>query len=676
MSGFRHISLVRTKNDIIWLTINSQDNEKNALTISLLKEMIEVVTGLHGKGFKGLVISSAKPNDFIAGTDLDTLLKLTSEQKAEIYTGLGNQLCRHINSLDCTSIALINGHCCNSGLEIALSCDYRIATDNPKIQLSYTDIQQGHYAGFGSITRMIERKGLLNSVDILSQGHYSAKAFLSLGLIDYIIAAHKTHQASEYLIEQANEKANKKSSFHFKPKILFKKLLPQQLKAYFITNKYKKNALNSSEITAINSIITTWKTWHISPDANHNEAIVAATLLSSDAVKNHLKLQKLYQKLGQNITPIKPLSKRIHIIGCGVMGRYIARLCAENNLQVSIYDSRHAVLEDLLPDLYQTLKETYNEQQQQAIVDRIIIDIDNIGLIHADIIIEATSEDKHAKASLLHDIDKQAKKDAYILTTTASLSLEKISKGMQRPQRLASFNPYHPLFNSKIVEISINTRGEHLIEAIKAFATTLQLKPIEIKSHSGYLGTRLLMTYLTESMLIHQSGISLQAIDQLTADMGMRYAPFDIIDNIGINECLQVIETLADHLDYDVPSILMQKNQLGLKGKKSGAGFYRYKKGKKQRPLLDKTLNSPSWKMKRQEVEKRLIEKIINEARSCLQKEMVNDQEIIDLIAIVIIGFSVEKGGPLAYLQQLQVQQLQLQQSQKLQQSKKELPQE
>ena len=654
MSGFRHINLVRTKNDIIWLTIDSQESDHNSLTISLLKEMIEVITGLHGKGFKGLVISSAKPNDFIAGTDLDTLLKLTSEQKAEIYTGLGNQLCRHLNNLDCISISLINGHCCNSGLEIALSCNYRIATDNPNIKLSYSDIQQGHYSGFGSITRLIECKGLSSSLDILSHGRYSSAEFLSIGLIDYIVTAHKTHQASEYLIAQANEKPTKQPFFRFGIKALFNKLLPHKLQASLMSNQYKKSALNSCRITAINSIIETWKLFHISPDANHNEAIIAAKLLASDAVKNHLKLQKQYYKLGQGIIPIKPLSKRIHIVGCGVMGCYIARLCAENNLQVSIYDSRHAALEQLQPDLYEILKDRYNQHQQQAIVDKIIIDIDNTGIRHADIIIEATSEDKHAKASLLHDIDKKVKKDAYILTTTASLPLEKISKGMRRPQRLASFNPYHPLFKSKVVEISINDKGKNLIEAIKSFAVTLQLKPIEVKSNSGYLGTRLLMTYLTESMLIHQSGISLYAIDKLTEDMGMNHAPFDLIDTMGINECLHVIETLADQLDYDVPSILMQKNQLGLKGKDSGAGFYRYKKGKKQYPILDKTLNSPSWKTKRQDVEKRLIEKIINEARSCLQKEIVNDPEIIDLIAIVIIGFSVEKGGPLAYLQQLQ----------------------
>ncbi len=656
MSGFRHIQLIRTKNDIIWLKINSQDNENNALTISLLKELIEIVTSLQGKGFNGLVISSAKQNDFIAGTDLDTLLKLTSEQKAEIYTSLGNQLCRHINNLDCTSIVLINGHCSNSGLEIALSCDYRIATDNPQIQLSYSDIQQGHYAGFGSITRLIERHGLAKSIEIIDSLGYSGTEGLSIGLIDYLVPAHKTHQVAEYLIARGNEKSVRSPFSRLDVKAIFKQLLPKKLQAYFIAGKYKESPHNSGKSVAINSIIETWKTFNSLSDASHNEAIIASTLLVSDVVKNHLKSQKLYQVLDHDMIAMKPLSKRIHIIGCGVMGRYIARLCAENNLLVSIYDSRHAALENLLPELYSQLENNYNAQQQQNIIDKIIIDIDNVGLIHADIIIETTPEDKHAKASLLHDIDQQAKRDAYILTTTASLPLDKISKGMRRPQRLVSFNPYHPLFNSKIVEISTHTQGYHLIESINSFAKSLQLKPILLKSNAGYLGSRLLMTYLTESMLIHQSGISLYAIDKLTAEMGMSHAPFDLIDTIGINECLRVIEALADQLDYDVPSILMQKNQHGLTGKDSGAGFYRYKKGKKQYPILDRTLSSPSWKTKRLKIEKRLIEKIINEARSCLQKEIVNTQEIIDLVAIVITGFSIEKGGPLAYLEQLQSQ--------------------
>ena len=645
MTGFQHISIARTKDDIVWLTIDSKDNDDNALTISLLKEMREVIDNLQGKGFKGLIISSAKLSSFISGTDLNTLLKLTTEKKAKIYTSLGNQLCRHINKLDFPTIALINGDCSNSGLEIALCCDYRIGTDSTTTLFCYSDIKQGHYAGFGSISRLIKIKGLASTLKILKGATYTAKNALSIGLIDYVVPTHKTHQAAQYLIAQHNDETNPKQS-HFNFKSISRTLLPNKLQIALLSNQDNSNA--------ISSIIETWKAFNSNSDASHNEAKEAAKLLVSDTVKNQLQLQKLYLTLDQDIIVTAPQSQRIHIIGCGVMGRYIARLCAENGFYISIYDKRSAALEKLLPELYQGCDNKNYAKLRHKLIDRIIIDIDNSGLTHADIIIEAIPEDKHAKASLLHDIDKQAKQSAVILTTTACLPLEEIAKGMKTPQRLAGFNPYHPLFSSKIAEISTHNDNSQLSQRIKSFSKALQLKPIQVKSNSGYLGTRLLMTYLIESMLIHQSGISTLAIDKLTANMGMSHAPFDLIDSIGISECLQVSEALADRLNYDVPSILMQKNEQGLKGKNSGTGFYRYKKGKKHQPIFDKTLNSPSWKTKSKEVEKRLIEKMINEARSCEQQDIVGEQEIIDLVATIITGFAAEKGGPLAYLQQLQ----------------------
>jgi 3-hydroxyacyl-CoA dehydrogenase/enoyl-CoA hydratase/3-hydroxybutyryl-CoA epimerase len=644
MTAFQHVHLVRTKNNIIWLTINSQDNDNNALTIPLLKEMLEVIDNLQGKGFKGLVISSLKLNNFISGTELDTLIKLTTLQRAEIFTSLGNQLCRRISTLDCPSIAIINGRCCDSGLEIALSCDYRIATDNPKNVFCYNDIHQGYYAGFGSITRLIESKGLAVALDILNKPPYTAEEALFIGLVDYVVPTHKTHQSAQYLIAQEQEEVGRKPSFLLTIRSALKTRLPTTLQASLLANKYTSDTFKS--------ILETWKTFNTSPDAHHHEAIMAARLLVSDVAKNHLTLRKLYQQLDRDIIATAPQSQRIHIIGCGVMGRYIARCCAKNGFYVSIYDTRHAALEKILPELYQSFK-TQNKQRQ-IIIDKIIIDIENKGLKHADIIIEAIPENKHAKASLLNDIDQQAKNSAYILTTTACLPLEEISKEMQTPQRLAAFNPYHPLFNSRIAEISTPINNVHLTTSIRAFSKALNFKPIQVKSHSGYLGTRLLTTYLTEAMLIHQSGISTQAIDKLTAKMGMSHAPFDLIDTIGLNECLHVTEALSDRLNYDVPSILMQKNEQGLKGKDSGAGFYRYRKGRKLYPILDKTLSSPSWKHKSKDVEIRLIEKLINEARSCLQQTIVNDQQLIDLVATVITGFSTAKGGPLAYLKQLQ----------------------
>ena len=653
MSSFEHINIIRTKNDIIWLTVNSQDNDNNALTPKLIKELKEVIISLKGKGFKGLVISSSKQNDFIAGTDLNILLDLNTKKKAEVFTSLGNQLCRHLKNLDCTTISLINGKCSNSGLDIALSCDILISSDTKKTLFSYDDIKQGHYAGFGGISHLIKRKGLASALNIIRKKSYSAPEALTIGLIDYIVPEHKFHQTAEYLITQTSEQKKEKTSSI--SKIWNKKLfLPKKINAYLSSKKQLSTPQNDSENKAIDSIIKTWKTYNTSPDATHDEAASASKLLTSDAVRHHLKLKNLYQQLNQNITATNPQTQQVHILGCGVMGRYIARLCAENRFLVSIYDTRQSALEKLLPELYQYLDKRYTHypEKRQSILDKIVIDVNNIGLNNADIIIETTPEDKHAKASLLHDIDQQIKPNAIILTSTASLPLDEISKGMKTPHRLAVFNPYHPVFNSPIAEIGLHKKSTDRTD-IESFAKALKLTPIVVKNKAGYLGTRLLMTYLNEAMLIHQAGISVRAIDKETQNMSMEHSPFDLIDIIGIKECLTTSEALADRLGTDVPSILMQKNEQGLRGKKSGSGFYRYNKGRKKHPLFDKIFYSFSQNIKDKKIDKKLIEKIINEARACLQEEIADSKELIDLVTIIITGFPIEKGGPLYYLEQV-----------------------
>ncbi|RTZ64856.1 MAG: hypothetical protein DSZ29_05005 [Aquificaceae bacterium] len=652
MSSFEHIKIVRTKNEIVWLTIDSLHNNNNALTSDLLKELKEVVISLKGKSFKGLVISSAKQDDFIAGTDLDILLSLNTKKKSEVFTSLGNQLCRHLKNLDCTTVALINGNCSNSGLDIALSCDIRIASDTKETLFSYHDIKQGHYAGFGGISYLIKHKGLIPALNIITHKSYLAPEALAIGLIDYIVPKHKFHQTAEYLIERVNEQQQAKPSSNWRHWGR-KSFLPSKLSAYLAYNKQLEKTKNHSEKNAINSIIQTWKTYNTSPDAAHDEASSASKLLISDPVQQHLKLNKLYQQLDENITDLNPQTQHVHILGCGVMGRYLARLCAENGFLVSIYDTRQSALERLLPELYQYLDKNHPDSpKQQRLLDKIIIDIDNSGLNNADIIIEATPEEKHAKASLLHDIEQQIKSEALILTTTSSLPLDEISKGMTIPERLSLFNPYHPLFNSPIVEVSSQKESSD-IYIIKSFAKVLKLKPIVVKNKAGYLGTRLLMTYINEAMHIHQSGISIQAIDKQTSNIGMSHAPFDLIDIIGIKECLTIAESLADRLDSDVPSILIQKNEQGQSGKNSGTGFYQYNKGKKQHSLFDKILHSSPSKIKNQKIEEKLIEKIINEARVCLQEEIAEKRELVDLIAIITTGFPTEKGGPLSYLDTL-----------------------
>jgi 3-hydroxyacyl-CoA dehydrogenase/enoyl-CoA hydratase/3-hydroxybutyryl-CoA epimerase len=182
------------------------------------------------------------------------------------------------------------------------------------------------------------------------------------------------------------------------------------------------------------------------------------------------------------------------------------------------------------------------------------------------------------------------------------------------------------------------------------FINQLDLIAINVKSSSGYLGTRLLMAYLTQAILIHQTGISITEIDAAAKELGMKYAPFPLIDEIGLEECLRIQESLADHYGYDVPQLLMQKVEHGIKGRQSGEGFYRYKKGKQLPPLTGMILKQLPVKKDKQTIKKQLLESLINESRICLNQGVIDNASDIDLISVAIVGFSAAKGGTLNYL--------------------------
>ena len=650
MSQFQHLTLSQGANEIVLLRLDVKDSVTNTLSLAVLKEINEAVGGISSQGFKGLVISSAKPKHFIHGADTATLLSLNTTQVADAYISLGSQICRRIRELPFPSVALIEGECLNAGWDIALSCKYRIASDEATV--SYAAYQQGYYSGFGGMTRFIELIGLENTLSLLAKGKLTSKQLKTLNLIDHSVPKHQTQAVINRLFQQYREPDRTDPST---PKThRSNTLVSRQLQLLSLKRRNVFSAKSPCEQQVNTHIIDTWVEHNISDESYLAEAKAAVELLLSPTTQYHLKLTQLKQRITAEIPQLNSNVSRIHIIGCGSMGRYLARLCAQSNFVVTLYDTRNSALEKLLPELNQYFAEqNIADTERQRITDNISLSQENTALPHADIVIEAIPESCLSKASLLKDIEANAKDSALLLTSSACLPLEELSKNMNAPSRLALFNPYNPCFNSDLVEISISENYLQL-STLQSFATSLSLTPIQVKSSTGYLGTRLMMAFLNESMLIHQSSTSVTAIDKQTLKMGMRHAPFELIDTIGITECLRVAEALADRRGIDVPNILIQKQEQGLSGKRSGSGFYRYKNGVKQDNLLKTKLTTPQQKIKVSATEQRLIEKVINEARACLKEGIVDDEDILDMVATMTTGFPMRHGGPLNYLKALQ----------------------
>ena len=651
MSQFQHLTLSQGAHDIVLLKLDVKDCATNVLSLAVLKELNEAVGGIRDQGFKGLVISSAKAKHFIQGADTTTLLSLQTPQATDAYISLGSQVCQRLRELPFPTVALINGDCFNAGWDIALSCQHRIASQESTFY--YDHYQQGHYAGFGGVTQLVTHIGLENTLSFLAKGQHTSAQLKAHHLIDHCVPSYQVQAVVDLLFQKERDAEN--TERHTNKPHRSNTLIPRQTMLLSLKSHQTLLAKSPCEQQASSAIVSTWVEHSINDESYLAEIKSAVKLLQSPATQYHLKLTQLKQQLNAEIAALDTDMNRVHIVGCGSMGRYIARLCAQNDFVVTLYDIRNSALEKLLPELQDYFTQhDIAPADRQRMTDNINLSQENYGLPHADIVIEAISEGCLAKVSLLKEIEADAKKTALLLTCSACLPLEELSKNMQAPERLALFNPYHACFNSDLVEVSVSEQSQQLT-TIQSFAKSLSLTPIPVKSAAGYLGTRLMMAFLTESMLIHQSGTSITAIDKQTLKMGMRNAPFELIDNIGITECLRVAEALADRRGIDVPNVLIQKNEQGLVGKRSGSGFYRYKNGVKQDNLLNNKLTPSNKKLKPNAIEQRLIEKVINEARACLKEGIVEDEDVLDLVATMATGFAMQHGGPLNYLKVLQV---------------------
>ena len=660
-------NLTRTSDDIAWLTIQFKEQglleKRHQINAAFLYELLEVIGSIHEKKLKGLVINSGNPNTFLTSIEPETLQVIASQDAETVkktmgFFSLGNQVCRQLERLNCPTVAVINGDCGAVGVEIAMACQYRIMVDNVASQLAYPEINLGFHIGFGGVTRLIERVGLHTALRFLTSKHpYGQQESLSSGMVDSITQAHKADKvAVRFLLQKQERKASA-----LKQVIADKLVNPVNM----LVEKSTTACVLPRQV--LDKVVNTYRNYGTETTALQEEVTTATTLLLSRATENALYIHQLttepffceFKKLASPHALSNPL--RIHIIGAGTMGKYLARLCALQNMIVSIHDIRHAALASVLPEsnaYFYSLFPDHPVRIQQAL-QNIILDIHNTGLAQADIVIEAIQENKDAKASLLLEIDKQSKPAAFLLTTTSCFPLDELSKNMHVPERLLGLNIFHPVFQHpphsavsvNVAELMLPTvYDESIKKKAEQFVAQLEIRLVEVQSSPGFVSTRILMAYLMEALIIHQSGITIAEIDAAANELGMAYPPFILIDEIGLEECLRVQEALDDRLGCDVPQILMQKVEQGFKGKQSGEGFYKYKQGQRLSPLVGFIRQKLPMKQQKQSIKKRLLEKIINESRVCLNLELVKTPSDIDVLSVAIVGISAAKGGALRYL--------------------------
>jgi 3-hydroxyacyl-CoA dehydrogenase/enoyl-CoA hydratase/3-hydroxybutyryl-CoA epimerase len=359
------------------------------------------------------------------------------------------------------------------------------------------------------------------------------------------------------------------------------------------------------------------------------------------------------------------------VIGAGVMGAGIAQCLSARQLRVILCDiNTEQVAKGMasISKLYQegTRRHVFTRLEARNGMDRIHPAPGEVSLRGVDIVIEAAVENLELKKKIFKDMDRVVREDTILATNTSALPVSELAAGTRRPDRVLGLHFFNPVHRMQLVEIvaAPQTSLEALERAVR-FVQQIGKLPIIVKDSPGFLVNRILMPYLLGACKLFDAGASITDIDEAMLDFGMPMGPLRLLDEVGLDVALKVANALAATCpDQVVPGSLNRMVQSKLHGRKTGAGFYIYSKGKDAQPnpaivVRGKSalISSFSGGDRRREeavsLQSRMVLLMLNEAARCLEEQIVCDPADVDFAMIMGTGFAPFRGGPLRYADSL-----------------------
>jgi 3-hydroxyacyl-CoA dehydrogenase/enoyl-CoA hydratase/3-hydroxybutyryl-CoA epimerase len=374
------------------------------------------------------------------------------------------------------------------------------------------------------------------------------------------------------------------------------------------------------------------------------EAESVSLLIQTHTAKNLVRVFQLQNHLKAGGKKSAYSFQHIHVVGAGTMGGDIAIWCAQCGFDVTVEDANTSALATTYKRANKLYLRRFRDYPplKTAALDRLVADPKGLGRQQADIIIEAIFEDEKAKQKLFADLESVAKPDALLASNTSSIPLEKMAAVLKDKTRLVGLHFFNPVAKMPLVEVVRSASShEDAMKKAKAFCRYIEKLPLPVKSAPGFLVNRILMPYLLEAASLRNEGVSTAEIDQAAKDFGMPMGPLELADTVGLDICLHVAEQLAEPMGLVIPQMLRDLTAQGKLGKKSAEGFYRYKKGKKIEQKSNATINL--------EVQRRLINTMLDEAQRCMDDGIVESEDNVDAGVIFGTGFAPFRGGPLHY---------------------------
>jgi len=628
---------------------------------------------------KAVVFTSGKKDSFIAGADITMLEQVTSADDGERISREGHKAMDRIERCSKPVVAAIHGVALGGGLEVALACHARVASDSKKTKLGLPEAQLGLLPGAGGTQRLPRLIGVQPALDMMLTGkQVDAKKAKKLGLVDDVVPPSILLETAAELALSRVGKAPKRESFmdQLKDKDAVAELAltknPLGRKVLFDQARKQLHKQTRGNYPAQDLIIDIVRAgledgFQAGLDA---EARGFGRLLTTPEAANLMSIffatTALKKDSGVDDPSVKPREvNKVGMLGAGLMGAgiaYVTTSVAKIPVRLKDRDAKGVMaglryVRGIIDG--RVKRKRLSEQGANQLMLQTTGTTTYDGFKDANVVIEAVFEDLALKGQMVRDVEAAGPEDVIFASNTSSLPITKIAAASRHPETVIGMHYFSPVHKMPLLEIIVTDQTADWVTATCVELGKKQGKHvIVVRDGVGFYTSRVLAPLMNEAAHLVAEGVPIDKIDTAMLNWGFPVGPLKLTDEVGIDVGAKVgkimVEAFGERMNQpEGMSKLIEDERFG---RKNGRGFYLYgekKKGVDESVYAVLGVEPTNKSVSSEDIAWRCALQFVNEACRCFGEGILRSARDGDIGAVFGLGFPPFRGGPFRFVDQV-----------------------